>query len=136
MVYTGSIRIGFLVGLLGCFSGCGAGTDALDNPVSSPTMNGERPAIRQGVMGRVTTSAGRPVAGAVVTPRFRGPGPAPAIPEIARTSDAEGRYVWPLPAGEYDLTVRAQGYTPSTQAVRIRSGEVVRLDFRLEEGPR
>jgi Fe(3+) dicitrate transport protein len=48
------------------------------------------------------------------------------------TTDADGRFVLSgLPTGSVTLQVRYVGYTPSTQAVRVRPQETTRLTIRL-----
>ncbi|HSG64377.1 MAG TPA: carboxypeptidase regulatory-like domain-containing protein, partial [Gammaproteobacteria bacterium] len=54
---------------------------------------------------------------------------------VAVVSDAEGRYSFPgdrLAAGDYDVTIRAVGYTLPATRIAVGTGEAVTLDLRLE----
>ena len=59
----------------------------------------------------------------------------PAIPEIAIISNGDGDYVWPLPAGFYELTASADGYQSAAGVIKVETGKIVKLDFvlRMEE---
>lgn len=85
---------------------------------------------RGSVSGLATTAAGAPVAGARVQPRSLD-APSPPIPEIAIRTGADGRFVWPLFAGHYELTVTADGCEPASQRVRVVAGQVSTLAFTL-----
>ncbi len=94
-------------------------------PSPAPSAGG------QGVEGRITDRHGRPVGGALVTPKSLDE-PSPPIPEIAIVSDEEGRYAWRLPPGRYEISVSAEGYRGAAKQAVVRPGEVTRLDFVLE----
>ncbi|MEU7843242.1 S8 family serine peptidase [Micromonospora sp. NPDC049114] len=48
------------------------------------------------------------------------------------TADAQGRYVWWLPKGRYDVIVAKDAWVPQTQRTRIEAGIVDTLDFTLD----
>jgi hypothetical protein len=49
--------------------------------------------------------------------------PAPAIPDIAVTTDAAGNYFWSLRSGNYELTFLLNGQTIATRRVSIPAGD-------------
>jgi carboxypeptidase family protein len=86
---------------------------------------------RRGVTGRVTSDTGEPVSGALMEPRSLDE-PAPAVPELAVLSDAEGKYFWDLPAGRWALTAKAEGFRPASATVAVGDDAVATLDFTLQ----
>ncbi|MFC7707759.1 S8 family serine peptidase [Micromonospora lupini] len=48
------------------------------------------------------------------------------------TADAQGRYVWWLPKGRYEVIVAKDAWVPQTQRTRIEAGIVQTLDFTLD----
>ena len=82
--------------------------------------------------GTVLTSAGAPVPGATVLVA----GPALAA-ERRATSDGAGRWVvGGLPAGEYQVRVRAPGFAAAdARVVRLAAGESAELSLRLDPAP-
>ncbi|MGI5488240.1 carboxypeptidase regulatory-like domain-containing protein [Microtetraspora malaysiensis] len=77
------------------------------------------------VTGKVTSSAGGPIAGASV--RVGGGGTA---------TDAQGAYKLTLPTGEHELTVSAFGYATKTAKVTVQDGGTVTSDFTLDPVPK
>ncbi len=86
---------------------------------------------KEGVSGRITDRQGHPVAGVFVHPRSLDK-PAPAIPEIAIVSDANGHYAWRLPPGKYELSASAIGYHGMVKIITIKAGQMTTEDFILE----
>jgi hypothetical protein len=118
-----------LFGLLGIATLC-CGYE--DSPVTTPgRANGGPSAISEGVTGRIADAGGGPIAGALVQPKSLDEN-ARAIPEIAIVSDGEGRYVWRLFAGRYELAVSAAGYNAAAAQVTVNAGQVTIQDFTLE----
>ena len=99
-----------------------------DEPRSSDTDAGT--GVVTGVGGMVRSSAGTPVTGALVVP-VSADQPHQAVPEMAVVTDAEGRYVWSLRPGAYDVTVSADGHRPATRHVVVTEGQTAPLDFDL-----
>jgi hypothetical protein len=54
---------------------------------------------------------------------------------LAGVTDGDGRYVWQLADGTWDITVSAPGFRPATTMVVVRSGAAVRADLVLEPAP-
>lgn len=48
------------------------------------------------------------------------------------TANAQGRYVWWLPKGRYEVIVAKDAWVPQTQRTRIEAGIVGALDFTLD----
>lgn len=105
-----------------------------DSPVSSGDQDEPRPHIREGVAGRVMAFDGQPVAGALVEARSLDD-PALPIPEIAILSGNDGRYMWPLFPGTYEISILAEGYRCAPRRVVVKAGEAVTVDFKLERAP-
>jgi hypothetical protein len=103
--------------------------DENDRSVSSDQDMGQAVA-RQGVRGRVIAADGRPLRDVFVqaTSLDR---PAPAIPDIAITTDQAGNYFWALLPGRYSLTFFHQGRRLTSRDVGVRRNEVTPLDVRL-----
>ena len=47
-------------------------------------------------------------------------------------TDADGNYIYPLPAGEYQLTASYTGYEPQRKAIRLERGDTLIIDFALK----
>lgn len=101
------------------------------------SLQGPEPVVREpgaeargSVSGLATTTDGAPVAGALVQPRSLDQ-PSPPIPEIAILTSADGRFVWPLFVGSYELTVVAEGCQPASQRVMVVAGQVATVAFTL-----
>jgi hypothetical protein len=84
----------------------------------------------EGVTGEIKDDSGRALDGAMIIPKSLEAN-GPPIPEIAILSDTTGRYRWPLRPGNYDVTVRADGYQDVTRRVTVSAGAVETLDFVL-----
>ncbi len=82
-----------------------------------------------GVAGTVTTN-GAAVEGAAVVPLSLDT-PSAAIPEKNARTDRDGRYSWPLPAGNYEISVWSDGYRQAVQRIEVVTDEFVTLDFVL-----
>jgi len=130
--------IGFriLLILVTCTSVSTVGCDQnqLQTPVSKVQNNANRQIISQGVIGRVATRDGAAIAGAMIVPapRFRN---APPIPEIAITTDRDGRYQWPLQPGPYRITVISNGFPKQTLSVAVKKNQLSTLNFVLNKHP-
>lgn len=115
-----------LAGVLAAVLGACA---AQDVPASSDDPDSPPPAAARGVVeGTVTGPDGRPVAGAVVTPRSLDT-PSRAIPEIAVLTNDQGMYRWTLLPGSYELTVNAEGIVFPARRADVGAGETVTVDF-------
>jgi hypothetical protein len=110
--------------------------DDQETSVTSSDQDDQTFSIKEGVVGRVTAPDGSPVKGALIEPRSLDD-PSPPIPEIAIHTDKDGRYMWPLFPGTYELSVRPKGYqrpiNPIT--VTVTAGQVVIADWTLEPAP-
>ena len=98
---------------------------------SAPEARPQQPAAAT-LRGVVTDPHGAVVPGATITATQAGTG-------VARetASNDEGLYVFSnLPPGEYELRVRAQGFSPRTSKVPVvlRVGQSVTIDMHLEVG--
>lgn len=103
----------------------------LDAPISNrDDGGGERAAIGQGVQGRITSSSGHAVSGALIRAKSTD-SKARSIPDIAILSDKDGKYAWPLQPGKYDLSVAVEGREPLTKTVEVLSDQITELDFVL-----
>jgi hypothetical protein len=90
---------------------------------------GDRHRPAGGIAGQVTTRSGKPVVGATLMIV----GESPDHLDIAAVTGASGRYSFgDLTPGEYDIQANA-GSRLQTQHVRVRSGEVARLDFVTDD---
>lgn len=87
--------------------------------------------VQEGVAGVVSDSAGRPVVGVVVHAEAISR-PRPAIPEIAIVTDENGRYKWPLPPAEYQITIAAEGFEKATKRATVSVGRQTILHFQLK----
>jgi len=83
--------------------------DTRDAPTSddSPQPPRAEP-VSVGVAGQVRAKTGTPLRGVVVLVRPLDT-PTRPIPDIANTTDADGRYRWNLPPGRYELTFVRDG---------------------------
>ena len=118
-----------LVLMASAVPGCPQGSP--DVPVQDRDDGNDVQQVGEGLTGRVVADDGSPVEGAMIVPRslqVHGP----PIPEMATLSDAHGRYVWPLPAGAYEVSVSADGYQSAVQRTDVAAKAVVTLDFVLK----
>jgi hypothetical protein len=96
-----------------------ASSDPLESPESS---DGSKMARRgSGVGGVVRTASGEALRGVVVLAQSLDK-PAPAIPDIAVTTNAAGSYFWSLRAGNYELTFLLNGQKIATRRVSVPAG--------------
>lgn len=103
-----------------------------DTPVSSMDRMETESRRGEGISGRVTDAAGRPVAGASILAESVDHPPVP-IPEILIVTNADGGYLWSsLFPGRYRLTVIAKGYRPVTLPSQMKRGELSILNFVLK----
>src|SRR5690349_20201357 len=86
---------------------------------------------RGAIVGRITDSTGLAVPNAEVTVHNTGTNVA-----IQTRSDETGGYIAPaLNAGEYEVTVKVQGFRAETmRAISVEVGQRVRADFTLQPG--
>lgn len=95
-------------------------TAALGLLVAVPAA-GQPSGLVQGTV--VDEGGGAPLAAAIVT-----------IEELDRsaTTGSDGAFSFShVPAGDYSLTVRRQGFAPLTSGITVAAGSPVRLDLRL-----
>ena len=118
-----------LVLMVSAVPGCPQGSP--DAPVRGRDDVNDVQHPREGLTGRVVANDGSPIEGALIVPRsLQAHGP--PIPEMATLSDADGRYVWPLPAGAYEVSVFADGYHGAVQRADVAADVVASLDFVLK----
>ncbi len=112
----------------------GSGTTG-DGPVAGPARTQSPEAEGTGVRGRVTGTAGVPVELATITvtggPRTDGP-----VSQQANVTDAQGRYFFPLPPGQWEITVTAHRYDPVTRTLVVSEGEPTTHHVVLEAADR
>jgi hypothetical protein len=109
--------------------GCTQGTP--DAPAQDRDDVNDVQQLREGLTGRVVADDGSPIEGAMIVPRSLQVN-GPPIPEMATLSDAHGRYVWPLPAGAYEVSVSADGYQSAVRRTDVAAQVVATLDFVLK----
>lgn len=104
-----------------------------DTPVDSGTTGSQSTGTTHSVTlrGTVSTPNGEGLEGVLVTPEslFN---PKQAIPEIAVTTDEQGRYTWILPVGSYTLTFTKDGYTTTSQMAIIQANQVTTVDVQIQ----
>lgn len=54
--------------------------------------------------------------------------PAPAIPDIAIVTNANGSYFWSLPPGNYELTFLQDGRKLTTRRAVVQQSRVTQMD--------
>lgn len=111
-----------------------AGCRNPQQPVSSDTHGiSNSPQAQEGAAGRVTSTDGSPIAGAFVQAESLDQ-PANLVPERVVSTEADGRYFWPLSPGRYRITVSAEGYQPGKAETAVQAGKATTLDFVLRPG--
>lgn len=108
--------------------------DQLQAPVSQNLNNGKPQNISEGLTGKVTTRNGQVVIGAMIIPTPLTMA-TPPIPDIAITTDTNGRYEWPLKPGPYQITAFSDGFRKHTRNIEIKANQVSTLDFFLDKLP-
>jgi hypothetical protein len=104
----------------------------LDAPVTGGPGQASSAAPQEGVRGRVVDAVGKPLAGVLVTAQSTDTPPR-AVPEIAVMTDQNGRFQWPLPAGNYTLSFSRDGYVTTTQAVVVKETQLSSMDVALKQ---
>jgi Carboxypeptidase regulatory-like domain len=100
---------------------------ARDTPVASPRY-AQKSKLREGIAGIVRSPTGRPVPGLVV---FAAPLNARSplgLPDIAITTDRNGRFEWPLGSGVYILKFLQNGREMARVRAKVRSGRVTTIN--------
>lgn len=132
--------------LAGCAGACSGepAAETSTGPPSSPPIIGsggttpvnptEEADMREteGVHGRVVALGGAPVAGAGVARRPIDPHR--PITLQAAVTDADGRYVWTLAPGVWEIEISAAGYLPVRQRVSVTERRWETLNFILQPG--
>lgn len=102
------------------------------NGVNQPMAVGDRQQavaqLSEGIKGRLLQSGNRPVARAVIAARSLDR-PARPIPEIAITTNDDGRFQWPLRPGTYRLTAMLDGRQIATATVTVEPGQVTTIEM-------
>lgn len=98
-----------------------------DLSVSSDQTATKASQLGQGVRGLVKSASGRPMPGIVVLAKSLDK-PAPAIPDIAIVTNANGSYFWSLPPGNYELTFLRDGSKLAARRVVVRQSRVTQMD--------
>lgn len=80
------------------------------------------------IVGRVTDTAGNPLAGAAVSARHEDPD---ALGRATRTGESGGFQLTGLPPGRYAVRAERDGYAPGEQAVELAEGERETTILRL-----
>ena len=89
---------------------------------------GQRPMQTAAVVGTIRDQDGQPVPGVVVELRSRR-----SQKKFAATASAEGIYrLNSLPVGDYDVTVTASGFGPSSATLSLRPAQFQVLDLQLQ----
>lgn len=80
------------------------------------------------IVGRVTDTAGNPLAGAAVSARHADPD---VLGRATRTGESGGFQLTELPPGRYAVRAERDGYAPGEQAVELAEGERKTVILRL-----
>jgi hypothetical protein len=84
--------------------------------------------LNEGVIGTVRDQAGNPLPEVFVQAVPVDPTAGP-VPDIAIVTDAEGRYVWPLPPGRYQLSIAPATAASQTKEVVVEAGKRTSVNF-------
>lgn len=95
------------------------------------TLHAQEAASRSQIVGAVVSSSGEPVPGATILAKGT------RVPEPRRTqTGAEGEFALrSLPAGSYEVTIRAYGYAEQTRSVDAGAGQSRHLEVTLRPAP-
>jgi hypothetical protein len=103
-----------------------------DRMGSTAANTGSTKQPAHGVRGRVASAEGKPIVATMVHAESLD-NPKQAIPEIGVLTGKDGGYFWPLRPGRYRLTIKAEGYPPTSREVVVRPKETAQLDFTLKK---
>jgi hypothetical protein len=101
-----------------------------EQPVTNATSDPGGPPVGGTVTGVVVNGAGQPVNGVVIEAKSLDQ-PPQAIPEMVVVTDAQGRYMWPLKPGRYELAARAADRSSSTAQVVVTAGETAQANLTV-----
>lgn len=87
-------------------------------------------AAATGVRGRVTGPDGAPLSNAAVS-RFPADSSRPVTQE-AGVTDGDGRYLWALSPGVWDVEISMPGHRTVKQRVTVVEGQWAQVDFTLQ----
>jgi len=122
------LAVAAVVALALVLVGCeGTGGDAQVSDAGGGAAAG--PSDFVGVRGRVLTSDGAPVAGAVVAAAAL-PGTTAAVPELGVITGPDGSYAWPLPPGRFQLSVQGEQAVAAV-SVAVEPGKATEADIRF-----
>ncbi|MFO1118824.1 MAG: carboxypeptidase-like regulatory domain-containing protein [Rhodospirillales bacterium] len=102
--------------------------DGGDQPVAARNLRQAVAQLSEGVAGRLLRPGDRPLAGAVIAARSLDR-PARSIPEIAITTNDDGRFQWPLRPGTYRLTAMLDGREVATVTVTVEPGRLTNIEM-------
>lgn len=118
-------------------AGCGGGRGGPVGESSAPASGNitagpseSTGAAATGVRGRVTGPDGVPLANAAVS-RFPVDSSQPVTQE-AGVTDGDGRYLWALSPGAWDIEISMPGHRTVKQRVTVAEGQWAMLDFILQ----
>jgi hypothetical protein len=84
-----------------------------------------------GIRGKVLNNQGSPIEGAAIGLECSQP-PCPPIPELGVLTNAQGEFFWPIPAGEFSLTVHQNGKSSAPYKVIVESYKTVQVEMVLK----
>ena len=113
-------RIGLLATLILTAGAAGACTSGGAQPPPVAMSKATGPSLWGTVSGTVHDGGGRPVGGALIVPAAADAS-VTDIPEIAVTTDGDGRYEWRLRPGHYTLTAQVQGRSSAPVPVTVEA---------------
>jgi hypothetical protein len=120
------MTVGIAVLLVAMLHPSSASAASPDTPVSNTERGagGGRP-VGPGIAGRVRTATGQAMRDVVVMIEKLDPPPVP-IPELANSTDRDGRFFWPVPRGRYRLRFVRDGRPIAERVVDVTGAEVAR----------